>query len=254
MPDDKLKYITTKIISMEQGYYTLPLLDGSKVEDVNSTSIPFNVMLTISESSVARDKIPEEVTIVEHSFVLRQNGQRIEDRGNQLTLGTRSLLFGNHQFLLHPIFVTWGWKKYHGKWPNWKELICIVIHDWGYWGKPNMDGEEGQDHPWWAANRALMRLDPSDGSMRFKYHNLCLYHSGRLAKQDKRPMSDLGWPDKLGSILQPWWLWVGLGLLSGEIHEYTNNPEFMNILGHPGDYKEYFMAYRKHVLKQVVYK
>ena len=79
MPDDKLKYITTKIISMEQGYYTLPLLDGSKVEDVNSTSIPFNVMLTISESSVARDKIPEEVTIVEHSFVLRQNGQRIED-------------------------------------------------------------------------------------------------------------------------------------------------------------------------------
>ena len=47
---------------------------------------------------------------------------------------------------------------------------------------------------------------------------------------------------------------MGLGLLSGEIHEYTSNPEFINILGHPESYKEYFMAYRKHILKQAVFK
>lgn len=54
--------------------------------------------------------------------------------------GTKSLLFGVHQFIWHPLTVLLAWIKLYG-WPAWEELVCIIIHDWGYWGKSNMDGE-----------------------------------------------------------------------------------------------------------------
>lgn len=108
----------------------------------------------------------------------------------------------------------------------------------------------GKSTPCWAGKH----FDKYGNNDEFYYFKLCLLHSGSTAKRICHPVSSLHWPDKLGSVLQPWWLWAGLGLLSGEIHEYTNNPEFTNILGRPGGYKEYFMAYRKHVLKQEVFR
>lgn len=134
-----------------------------------------------------------------------------------MTLGTKSLLFGVHQFLFHPLFVLWGWRIYHRRWPNWRELVCIVIHDWGYWGCKTMDGKDGKRHPIWAAEWASKHLDDHTSKGRLRYFRLCFLHSGFMAKQAQRPPSALCWPDKLGFVLMPWWLWVGLGLLSGEI-------------------------------------
>lgn len=57
-------------------------------------------------------------------------------------VGTRSLLFGVHQFLWHPWTVYRAWRYLYGK-PTWREVVCIFLHDLGYFGKPNMDGEEG---------------------------------------------------------------------------------------------------------------
>jgi len=31
----------------------------------------------------------------------------------------------------------------HKKILDWKEIICIFIHDWGYWFCADMDGEDG---------------------------------------------------------------------------------------------------------------
>lgn len=31
-----------------------------------------------------------------------------------MTVGTKSLLFGAHQFLIHPWFVAWGWWTLYG--------------------------------------------------------------------------------------------------------------------------------------------
>jgi len=64
-----------------------------------------------------------------------------------LPVGSRSLLFGVHQFIWHPITVAVAWRKLYGKWPTFLESLCIVVHDWGYWGCPNMDGEQGKRHP-----------------------------------------------------------------------------------------------------------
>jgi hypothetical protein len=60
--------------------------------------------------------------------------------------GTKSLLFGVHQFILHPIFVALAyWHLYGFPWDP-RLWLAILVHDWGYWGKPNMDGPEGEKH------------------------------------------------------------------------------------------------------------
>ena len=87
-----------------------------------------------------------------------------------MRIGTRSLLFGVHQLVWHPVVVMLAWRNLYGQWPNWQELVCIIIHDWGYWGCPNMDGPEGENHPWWAARQA-------DRWFGEEFKKLCLYHS-----------------------------------------------------------------------------
>ena len=64
-----------------------------------------------------------------------------------LPVGSRSLLFGVHQFIWHPITVAVAWRKIYGKWPTFLESLCILVHDWGYWGCPDMDGAQGKMHP-----------------------------------------------------------------------------------------------------------
>ena len=61
--------------------------------------------------------------------------------------GTKSLLFGVHQFLWHPYVVGKAWKMLYGKWPDRYEWVAIITHDLGYWGLPNVDGPEGIRHP-----------------------------------------------------------------------------------------------------------
>ena len=35
-----------------------------------------------------------------------------------MKVGTRSLLFGSHQFMLHPLFVAIAWRRLYGRWPH----------------------------------------------------------------------------------------------------------------------------------------
>lgn len=64
-----------------------------------------------------------------------------------MRVGTKSLLFGGHQFLVHPFFVALSWIWLYGLSFDPRVWISIFVHDWGYWGKENMDGEEGKTHP-----------------------------------------------------------------------------------------------------------
>lgn len=141
--------------------------------------------------------------------------------------GTKSLLFGVHQFILHPLTVFAAWILLYKKLPNWKELICIIIHDWGYWGKENMDDAEGERHPEWAANWAFVYLDKTkfghvfqyiEGSVR--YHNLCLYHSRHYARNAGVEPSLLCWADKMSILFERWWTYLPRAWASGELFEY----------------------------------
>ena len=129
-----------------------------------------------------------------------------------MKVGTKSILFGVHQFVWHPLTVLLAWFWLYRKAPNIREVICIIIHDWGYWGKPNMDGPEGESHPELAA-RLLHRFGK-------RYHDLCLYHSRHYARNAGIEPSRLCWADKLSILMEPWWLYLPRAWLSGELAEY----------------------------------
>jgi len=129
-----------------------------------------------------------------------------------MKIGTKSILFGVHAFYLHPIFVLLGWWKLYGF--PWNPLLwlCFFLHDLGYWNKPNMDGPEGEQHPWFAAK--IMYF------FGWEWGQLCLCHSRFLAKRYQFKISKLCIADKMAIILTPDWLYLPMARLSGEIHEY----------------------------------
>lgn len=134
-----------------------------------------------------------------------------------MRVGTKSLLFGVHQFIWHPLFVLAGWVWLFGR-PSLGELLAIVIHDWGYWGKPNMDGKEGNTHPEWAGLffERWGRKDLAD---------MCRAHSRFWAKKKGLPLGKLTYADKIGSAIMPIWLWVAAARATGEFWDYVNAPK-----------------------------
>lgn len=127
--------------------------------------------------------------------------------------GTKSLLFGVHQFLWHPFTVWMAWVYLYRSLPTWRECVCIFIHDWGYWGKAHMDDAEGERHPEFGASIA-------DKLFGDEYADLCLLHSRHYSRTVGKNPSRLCWADKLSIIFEPWFLYLPRAWLSGELHEY----------------------------------
>lgn len=131
-----------------------------------------------------------------------------------MKIGTKSILFGTHQFILHPFFVLCAWLILYKKFPKFHELAAIITHDLGYLGLPNMDGTEGEQHPeimanWFTNNYNCKMIA-----------NEILGHSRFYARKNNIPLSKLFKADKLSIVLYPHWLYLLLANLSGEIHEY----------------------------------
>jgi hypothetical protein len=145
--------------------------------------------------------------------------------------GTKSLLFGVHQIFWHPITVWIAWIYLYRKCPTWKESICIIIHDWGYWGKICMDDEEGETHPELGAKIARKLFGQC-------YYDFCLYHSRHYAKKIGIEPSKLCWADKCSIIFDPWWLYLPRALASGELKEYRKNAS--NFVPLEKSHKEWF--------------
>ncbi len=176
-----------------------------------------------------------------------------------LSIGTKSLLYGAHQFALHPFFVACAWRKLYGRWPRDLRIwLAFLVHDLGYWGCPNLDGAEGKLHPWGAARwlglfdyplRSSLRLvfsrggpplfiatrESLDSSMKLchrdaiappgrrhvqKWSRFCLLHSRSLARRYGLPVSKLCAPDKIAAFMMPQWLYLTLTRWTGELEEY----------------------------------
>jgi len=129
-----------------------------------------------------------------------------------LPVGRRSIIIGVHQFLWHPFTVFLAWRKLYGT-PSFREIICIFIHDWGYWTCSDIDGKEGIKHPELGANIARVLLGP-------EYTELCLYHSRSYARAAGVQPSKLCHADKLSIAYEPWWFYLSRAWLSGELGEY----------------------------------
>lgn len=151
-----------------------------------------------------------------------------------MTTGTKSVLFGVHQFVLHPIAVGRAWHFLHGRWPTITQWLCIFTHDLGYWGCADMDGPEGVQHPVKGANLAKRlvffwcRLTNWNISDKVCYeiakgaYDFTLGHSAHFAeKYLEGQRSGLYLADKASILFEPEWFYLLRARLSGEIKEYV---------------------------------
>ncbi|HDY89480.1 MAG TPA: hypothetical protein ENH82_15375 [bacterium] len=150
-----------------------------------------------------------------------------------MKIGTKSLLFGVHQFALHPFLVLLAWLIIYKKMPRLSSLCAIITHDWGYWGLSNMDGKEGEAHPERSAKIWVWLLKYSD--FRWRVCISIMGHSRFNAAKHNMNLSMLFRADKLSMALCPSWLYLLLGNLTGEIKEYIGHG---SIKGDAGKYKD----------------
>lgn len=132
-----------------------------------------------------------------------------------MRIGTKSVLFGVHAFWLHPFFVAAAWRKLYGLPRDWRVWLAFIVHDWGYWGCSDMDGKEGERHPFLGA-RIMLALTGGDE----RWYWFALLHSRFLAKSMGVQVSRLCLADKLSFKLTPAWLYWILSKLTGELDEY----------------------------------
>jgi hypothetical protein len=130
-----------------------------------------------------------------------------------MTLGTKTLLFGVHQVFIHPLLVTVAWVKLYRSFPSWREMFCIVIHDWGYWGKPDLKNADGDAHPELGAKIAGRVLGP-------EWSDFILGHSSFYMVRKGVKQSKLFGPDKYWHCMIPLWLYKMLSVPSGEFKHY----------------------------------
>lgn len=166
-----------------------------------------------------------------------------------MKIGTKSVLFGVHQFALHPVIIAIGWWKEYRfqrvrigqrlvprsvrvgrdgfyRFPEQRDVytwlldprlwVAFVVHDIGYLGKPNMDGPEGETHPEVGA-RIMRRLFGEP------WGELVLLHSRYYSKRLGKPVSALCFADKWAIILEPSWLYLPRVWATGELAEFRTN-------------------------------
>lgn len=168
-----------------------------------------------------------------------------------MNIGTKSVLFGAHCFLIHPWFVALAWWKLYGFPFDPRLWVAFFVHDLGYVGKPNMDGLEGERHPLlgarimsmfdkgypkqrWVANVGILS-DPDepvwekDGLDYGTWGEFTLLHSRYLAKSLGKQPSRLCAADKLAIALTPAWIYLPMVNATGEIYEYMGRAKHRTV-------------------------
>lgn len=135
-----------------------------------------------------------------------------------IPVGPRSVLFGAHCFFLHPLFVAEAWRQLYGFPWDYRLWVCFFVHDLGYlfyWCR-NIDSDDGERHVEWGANIVKMLFGES-------WQMFCLRHSRFYSRKLELLPSQLCYADKYSIVITPWWLYVPMATLTGEIREYMNS-------------------------------
>lgn len=132
-----------------------------------------------------------------------------------LNVGARSVLYGAHQFLLHPRYVRLAWEQLYGPVRDPRLHLSFFLHDIGYLirNTPDMDGKAGEDHVLTGA--AIM-----GHLFGAEWEHFMLCHSRFYARRIGSPVSRLGVADKLAPTLEDRETYLRRTLASGELWEY----------------------------------
>lgn len=150
-----------------------------------------------------------------------------------MKIGTKSFLFGAHQFLLHPLFLALAWKRRYGFPWDPRLWAAFALHDLGYLGCTDMDGESGAKHPELGARIMGFVFGKEWGEF-------TLLHSRAYAKKMGKPVSKLCVADKLATAMMPSWLWITLACITGEVDEYMRQSSVRSVGTLTGDVRIWF--------------
>lgn len=115
-----------------------------------------------------------------------------------MTEGTKSLLFGCHQFLMHPLCVLWAWHKLYGRWPKLGQIICIFLHDVGHLGKNYLTDPELKKIHWRMGAEIARKLLGEDAYWFTRWHS-------KSSNGDTWQPTELFWADKYSRLVAPLW-------------------------------------------------
>ena len=132
-----------------------------------------------------------------------------------MKLGTKSLLWGAHAFFLHPLQVGWGWRYLWGFPWDARLWIAFIFHDVGYIQRDQMDGKGSEEHVTLGAEIVRSICGPA-------YADECYRHSREWCRRRGQPVSRLCLADKMAFVLAPWWLYLPMTRLTGELDEYMS--------------------------------
>uniref|UniRef100_A0A6H1ZWY2 Putative HD domain-containing protein n=1 Tax=viral metagenome TaxID=1070528 RepID=A0A6H1ZWY2_9ZZZZ len=110
--------------------------------------------------------------------------------------GTVSVIFGCHS-VGHSLLVLVAWRRLYRQWPAWWQVVCILLHDIGHWGKDYLDDyEQKKKHSVLGAKVAKVMCGQKGYDL-VAGHNL---YNGA-------PKSLLHDPDKYSWVIAPvWWI------------------------------------------------
>jgi hypothetical protein len=130
-----------------------------------------------------------------------------------MRVGTKSVLFGAHTFILHPIFVFLAYWQLYGF--PWDPRLCLAcaVHDLGYFGMDVVEGPRSEEH----VELGGKMMDRLCGR---RWGTFVRRHSRSWCKQHGQPYSRLCVADKLAFVLTPAWLYLPMARATGELAEY----------------------------------
>jgi hypothetical protein len=132
-----------------------------------------------------------------------------------VTIGTKSILFGSHCFILHPIFVAAARWRLYGFPCDPRLWASFFAHDLGYIGRTDIDGPQGEDHV--LLGGRIMRV-----LFGRAWEEFTLCHSRYWARRSGHHISRLCVADKLAFVITPVWLYLPMARWTGELSEYMH--------------------------------
>lgn len=126
--------------------------------------------------------------------------------------GTRSLLIGCHNIIMHPLMVIRAWRWWFGTWPKPWQIVCIFVHDVGLAGRQYLSDPMAKEGHWKLGAYWAGRL------FGWKGFYFCAGHTPESCE----PRSALWFADKASWLVAPvWWLWLNYRLEGFQVtHPY----------------------------------